>query len=337
MIYGIGMLLALLGTGDRTFAMMVGSAVALNLVLLLLFVNSIDDHGRLVSDAKRVTLEKQKAEQDLQRIEATVDLMQEAGNLWKYHTLPRLALYANAMTLMLKEMLHGEDVVRSIADQLQHVEDTFGNPDLWTGPKALPVSFMKAASKQLEGPIQSLEDSLKAAGRHSLKLGLRNSFALVTVVIHACHNLPDMDEGVLDLTDACVVVKVGKETRRTHTIQDNLNPTWTDEKFIMPVSTFDQVVKVEVYDQDEAQDYDDSEEKPKGKPQYEPIGFVEAPLRAKPGEWVWKRERLQSFHHSRKPHQGEVEFRFHFASSMRDLECMRPSGGGHSPGGGRSP
>jgi len=318
LIFGLSILLLLLGTGDKWVSIIAGVGVVVILAILFFFVNSIDEHARLVWDAKKMETEMQEAERELTRIETTVDQMAKVLDLWRYQTLPRLELYNWVLDVLVASLPQGRDAIKSIAEQMKYVEQVYGNVDLWTGPTAVPVGWMKAAAKQLADSALPLQETTKAKDPvYSTKLGLDSHFAIVTIVVLAAHNLPDMDEGKHDLTDAFVVVKVGKEHRRTKTISDNLNPRWADEKFILTSTGIDRVIKMEVYD-------DDGDEK-KTRDLFEAIGFVEVPFRAKPGEWVWRKERLQHTHGSRTSGQkniGDLEFRFHFAQTMQDCAMM---------------
>lgn len=50
------------------------------------------------------------------------------------------------------------------------------------------------------------------------------------VTVHAAHNLKNLDTGVMgDVSDPYVVVRVGTKEFKTKTINDNLNPEWTDD------------------------------------------------------------------------------------------------------------
>lgn len=115
------------------------------------------------------------------------------------------------------------------------------------------------------------------------------------VVVHAGHNLKNTDTGVLgDVSDPYVVVKLGDQEFTTPTINNDLNPIWSDgNKFTFSVSQATKLLHLEVMNSNFVQN--------------DSLGRTSLDFRSLPhGIWNRRRELLKD------GDRGEVEYDVNF-------------------------
>lgn len=127
------------------------------------------------------------------------------------------------------------------------------------------------------------------------------------LVVHGCYNLLNRDTGILgDVSDPFVAAKVGKHEEKTPTINNDLNPVWTDKnRFKFPVGSKDTMLELEVWNSNVFRN--------------DSLGRAVVDLRALPkAEWLRRKEKLAD------GGEGELEF------DVR-LEPEHAGGHGHGP------
>lgn len=106
---------------------------------------------------------------------------------------------------------------------------------------------------------------------------------VLTVRVVAAYNLVNMDTGVFgDVSDPYVKVALGEVEKRTHTINNDLNPKWNSHPFLFDVVSKNQVLRLSVWDEDTLSADD-------------PLGKMEIPLEgiiAKAGQPIAVRDSL---------------------------------------------
>jgi len=110
------------------------------------------------------------------------------------------------------------------------------------------------------------------------------------VRIDAAYDLKNLDTGYFgDVSDPYVSVEMGGEKKRTRTINNNLNPTWTsDNEFVFEVDRSDTRLRVEIFNDNLLKD--------------QSLGYALLELQElPPNQWHALRQSLQDG-------QGEVEF-----------------------------
>jgi len=78
---------------------------------------------------------------------------------------------------------------------------------------------------------------------------------MLSVRVVGAYNLVNADSGILgDVSDPYVTLRLGsqpeKQRKRTHTINNDLNPVWNSSPFLFPVYKDDDTLHLEVYDED---------------------------------------------------------------------------------------
>uniref|UniRef100_A0A7S4Q776 C2 domain-containing protein n=1 Tax=Alexandrium monilatum TaxID=311494 RepID=A0A7S4Q776_9DINO len=89
-----------------------------------------------------------------------------------------------------------------------------------------------------------------AAGGAGASGGVSNAkLATLYLVVHGCYNLLNKDTGILgDVSDPFVQAKVGKQVEKTPTLNNNLNPVWSDKnRFKFSVGPKDTSLDLEVW------------------------------------------------------------------------------------------
>jgi hypothetical protein len=121
---------------------------------------------------------------------------------------------------------------------------------------------------------------------------------ILTVRVIAAYNLINQDTGILgDVSDPYVKVACGDVEKKTHTIDNDLNPKWNSHPFLFDVANKNQVLRLSVWDEDTLTADD-------------PLGRMEIPLEgiiAKAGQPIALRDNLWDVAH------GELEVELSFA------------------------
>jgi len=121
---------------------------------------------------------------------------------------------------------------------------------------------------------------------------------ILTVRIIAAYNLINADTGIFgDVSDPYVKVQLGDAEKRTHTINNDVNPKWNSHPFLFDVKSKDQVLRLSVWDEDTLTADD-------------PLGKMEIPLEgiiSKAGQPIALRDSLWDVAH------GELEVELSFA------------------------
>lgn len=77
---------------------------------------------------------------------------------------------------------------------------------------------------------------------------LSEKMSTLTVFVREARDLPNMDKGKGNLTDAYVQVEYGGQKQKTRTIKDDLNPRW-EQTLTFPLGS-DPDITLKVYDDD---------------------------------------------------------------------------------------
>jgi len=97
------------------------------------------------------------------------------------------------------------------------------------------------------GKAQSLRRLPSADSHHSQD----GKIGVLTVRIIRAKNLVNMDSGWFgDVSDPYVKVTLGKTSKRTHTIDNNLDPEWNASPMLFDVRSMHEDLKIEVFDED---------------------------------------------------------------------------------------
>lgn len=152
--------------------------------------------------------------------------------------------------LQLRESLEGSQAQAQI-----DFECTYEAYDTEASPASQTLSPPRDRDRFQSQLSASPQSSPGQSKRQSSDMGGLGSLGILSVRIIAAYNLVNADTGILgDVSDPYVTVRLEsqseKQRKRTHTINNDLNPKWNSSPFLFPIQHPEDQLLLEVYDED---------------------------------------------------------------------------------------
>jgi len=286
------------------------------LIVILYWIEEIDERGRLETQVKHLKQQHTKVEQSHRDISTKYAKMTSLVNLWQYRTEPHLDLFKD-LSEQLADTPDSEKLMflTGVTERLEKMDHALGDLWMWVGSGAFEEKKLRMIGEQLKDVAHFIMQA--ASGGNATKAildRLTNVFGFLTVRVIACHGLTNKGRAIFgEVSDPYVTVRIGKDERkkfRTPTIQDNLDPRWYDddeppgESEFLPLSANERTLELEVWDD------------AKGGEDFA-MGFLHVDFKAgAPGLWHKRRESLFSSRTKQVRGHGEIEYEFYYANCM---------------------